>query len=712
MSEFNKKHQVHELNSRIRRMLQPSAVVFVGGSNLVAAIENTQKKGFAGRVYVVNPKHATICGIPCHPRVADLPEVPDLAFVAVPKEAVVETVASLAEFGVGGSICNSAGFSELRGEGEARQAALVAAAGEMPLLGPNCPGLANFLDSAVFTQDHFGDHEGVTEGVAVISNGGAYLSDLGCARRSLPVSHLVGVGNQAMLTIADILDVILDDERVRAVNLYIESLRDVPALSRAALKAARKGVPVVVVKGGRTQAGDRAAQSHTASLAGDSVIATALFERLGFIEARTPIEAIETLKMLVLTRRAGGRKLALATSSGSYAVLGSDAAESAGLALPPLSDEAVAAVQQRLPAYVLANNPLDISDGQFAPEEEVQRTFDLYLRDSGYDLAVLVMSFPPPGGWIPDSWHTAARAFGKAASELGLPAAFINTVPEDLPEDARRMMVEHGVAPLMGLEHGMGALASAARYSEILARLSATDDQHIELPELDATSSLAAPGFDELEAKALLGRYGVSTPRGHAVSLTEQFPGTEIRFPVALKALSADLLHKTEVGAVALGIDSVEALNEAIAAMADRVQTARPDLQLNRYLIEEMVTDGVGEIMVGIRHAPGYGLALTVAIGGVAVELLRDAATLLLPASRDSIERALGSLQLFPLLTGWRGRVKADIDAAVDAIEAMARFAMEHRDRLDTLEVNPLILRPEGKGAVAVDAVLKLWQSQ
>ncbi|RWN48080.1 MAG: CoA-binding protein, partial [Mesorhizobium sp.] len=683
-----------------------------GGSNLTTSIEYARKIGFSGRVYVVNPWRDVIAGIKCHAAVADLPEVPDLAFVAVPKEAVIETVNSLSTFGVSGAVCNSAGFSELRADGEERQNALISASGPMLLLGPNGPGFANFFDKSAFMQDFFGDHSGVSEGVAVISNGGAYLSDLGCMKRSLPVGYLVGVGNQADLTIADVMEALLDDPRVKAINLYIESFHDVAKLSQAALKAVRKNVPVIVVKGGRSASGERAAQTHTASLSGEAAVASALFSRFGFIEVSNQLQAIETLKMLVLAGRPTGGRTALATSSGSYAVLGADEAEVAGLSLPAISEETAQLLRPQLPHFVLPNNPLDISDGQFEASEVVESTFRTFFANGTYDLALLIMSFPPAGGWDPAGWYTCSIAFARAAQASGLPCAFINTVPEDLPADAQRLMIENGMAPLMGLDHGMKAVGAVARYVNNLPVLAAAADADILLPQSSTFDIATVQQFDEAQAKELLSTSGVSVPTGRVVNRDNLQDCATLVFPVALKAVSPEILHKTECGAVALGIASLSDLRSAIAAMEVRMQQTVPHIVPKSFLVEEMVQSSIGELLVGIRQVPGIGLAMTLAVGGTAVELLEDAVTIFLPSPRSVIRAAVSSLKLFPLLNGWRGKPRADIEGALDTIEALAAFALTHASTLEVLEVNPLMLRAYGHGAVAADAVLRMVASQ
>lgn len=685
-----------QLLSRLRRMLSPRRVAFIGGAGLTPAIAYSRAQGFDGTIDVVNPQRAELCGISCVPSIDALPQAPDLAFIAVPKDAVIDTVAALARIGAGGAVCNSSGFAESDAAGTVRQAALVAAADDMPVIGPNCPGFGNYFDHAVFMMDHFGNHA-PARGVAVISNGGAYLSDLGCADRSLPIGYMVGMGNQAAVSMAEMLEAVLEDPRVCAVNLYFEGLGDVARLSRGAAVAARNGVPVVVVKGGRTASGTRAAQSHTASLSGSAEIASALFRRFGWIEAQTPSEAIETLKMLSCTALPQGRRTAFITSSGSYAVLGADLAEREGLQLTPPSGAVADRIAPLLPDFVGPANPLDISTAQTAEVAPQQAIFDDFLSDA-HDMALQVMCYPPDGGWDIAIWEATTLAFSQAAA--GRPAAFINTLPESLPRHVRERLAAAGVAPLQGLEDGMRAVGHAARYG---AARSVLRDRHAELalPEPKSAPDNRSQ-VDEAQAKAWLAEFGLPVPP--AMVFAHEAPlAPAVAFPVALKALADGLLHKTEVGAVALGIADADALVAAISVMRQRL--AAQGIAPKGFLVEQMVHGGIAELLAGLRREPGVGLVLTLAVGGVAVELLKDTQTLVLPASRERILQALQRLRLYPLLTGWRGRPAVALDAALDAIDGLARFCAAHEE-VSELEVNPLILTAEG--AWIADAVLAL----
>jgi len=692
---------------RLRRMFNPRSAVFVGGSVIEEAIVYCRDMGFQGPICVVNPFHQHLAGVRCHAAIEDLPQVPDIAYVGTPRSVVCETLAALSRAGVGGAVCNSAGFSELQGEGVALQQAFVDAAGDMPVIGPNCLGFANFLDNAAFMQGFSGDHSGVERGVAVISNGGAYVSDLGCADRSLPVAFQAGLGNQAMVTMAEVMDLVLDDDRVLAVNLYFEALHDVARLSRCALKAARKGIPVVAVKGGRHEAGRRAAQTHTASLAGDGVVASALFRRFGFVEADNAIEAIETLKFLVFAGTPRGNRTAFTTSSGSYAVLGGDAAEAEGLAIEPLGEKTRQSLAELLPSYVLPSNPLDISNGQYFETCRLEAIFDAFL-DEGFDIALQVMCFPPPGGWDPATWHANAEAFARQARRHGLSCAFVATLPEGLPPDARASMIANGMAPLMGIDHGIKAVANGVRCGSLARVIAERRDGEIlidEIPEEHGETYIP----HEADAKGLLAGWGIAVP-GSVVVRQSDDTTIDIAGPVAVKALVTGLLHKSETGALALNVPDEAGVRRAMSDIDARLREGGAGLAPEGFLVEEMVVDGVAEMLIGVRRVAGVGLTLTLAVGGVAVELVRDATTVMLPASRSTLSDALRSLRLFPLLDGWRGRMCGDVEAALDAIEGLCALAA--RDpRIIDLEVNPLLIRPQGLGVAALDAVLRLTRA-
>ena len=684
---------------RLKRLMNPASLVFVGGAALEPAISYARALGFGGEFHAINPRRKQLAGIDCVHSVAMLPKPPDVAFVAVPGAAAIDAVRELSAAGVGAAIVNSSGFAETGEQGAALEENLLQAAGEMPLMGPNCPGIANFLDRFGAMLGHIGNSS-AQRGVAVLANGGAWLADITASDRSLPIALVAGLGNQASLSIAELLEVILDDDRISAVNLHFECIRDVARLSQCALKAHQRGIPVVAIKAGRTEAGKRAASSHTGSMASDSAIASALFERLGFVEARSASEALETLKMLTLTAAPRGPRVALATSSGTYAVMGADFAESQGLSVAPLSEAIRDKLQALMADFLTANNPLDIGTTRFAPDEVQRKIFDCFLGDQ-FDIAVQSMSFPAEDAWADESWYRSATVFAQAAKSAGLPAAFVSPIQEGLPAKARDMLIELGVAPLQEFEQGMRAIAHALIWHQRRKRLKA---ENMLLPDSASTGPASGIQLDEAESKTLLDAHAVPVPRGRRVSARGELP-KDIAFPVVLKVCDASILQKTEVGGVSLNLVNAELLGFAREQMIASLR--QHGIIAQHFLVEESIRGALAELLVGIRLAPGIGYSLTMAIGGIAVELLNDCVNLLLPCDREQIRQALQSLKLYPSLCGLRGGSAADVDSALDAIEALAQFVQSRSDIVE-VEINPLILRAEDHGAVAVDAVITI----
>ena len=685
-------------DARLTRMFAPSSIAFVGGAALEPAIDYTRRVGFGGAMHVVNPRRNQLAGLACVRSPHDLPGPPDVAFVAVPGEGAIDATRDLAAAGAGVAIVNSAGFAEVGGDGPALQERLNEAAMDMPFLGPNCPGFVNFLDRTAILMGDMGVFE-LERGVAVVSNGGAYLADIACSDRSLPLAYIAGLGNQANVSVSELLDIILEDDRVAAVNLHFEGVRNVEALSRSAAKALRRGVPIVAIKAGRSQSGQRAAQSHTASLAGDDVVTSALFRRLGFIQVETATEALETLKMLTIAGAPAGRRMGFTTSSGTYAVMGADAAERAGMKLPEPSAEERERMRPLMETFLTPDNPLDVATGQFWTDKEQRHLFNAFLSGA-YDVAVQSMSFPAEDTWEDESWYRSSTVFGQAAKAAGLPAAFVSPTQEGLPRRAREMLIGLGVAPLQGFHDGMRAIGNAVSWGEARARLIPDEVRIPEPNELGAGILL-----DEAAAKALLSDAGVAVPRAAKWQGEEALPDS-LSYPVGLKVLDATVLHKSDIGGVALNLRGPDDL--AVARDAMRQSIRAHGHSGDTFLVEEMIAGGVAELLVGVRAIPDIGQCLTLAVGGVATELLEDAATLLLPTRRDAVAEAMRGLKMYPLLTGWRGAPAADLDAALDTIDRICDLAATHRDRLIELEINPLIIRGRGGGAIAADAVLRL----
>ncbi len=696
-------------SDNLKRLLKPRHIAFIGGAALADPIRSCESAGFKGEIWVVNPRREEVAGHRCFRSVAELPEAPDASFVAVNREQSIAVVRELAARGAGGAVAYAAGFAEIGAEGAALQQELVSAAGEdLALIGPNCYGLLNYFDGVALWADQHGGRP-LERGVAIVSQSGNISLNLTMAGRSVPLGYVISVGNQAALGIGDYLEALIEDPRISAIGLYIEGLRDIAGFSRAAARALEKNIPIVALKVGTSDIGAQVAMSHTSSLAGSDQLYEALFARLGIVRVRSISGLLETLKLLSVVGPLAGPRLCVFTCSGGESALIADLAEPAGLEFAPLSREQADDLRRQMTVFTTIANPFDYNTAVWGNLAALERCFTTAMK-SGFDVAVLMIDYPAVAGCDPAGWDTSVDGFIAAHKATGCPAVVASTLPELLPESTRERVIANGLAPLQGISETVAALGAAAGYARRRAALLAGDDAALALPR-PAQGAASPRLLDEWEAKQRLAGFGLAVPEGRRVT-GEAAPAAarEIGFPVALKALGPALAHKTEAGAVALGLASEDAVAGAVAEISANL--ARRDVRAEAFLVERMVEAPVAELIVGIKRDPVFGLALVLGSGGVLVELLRDSATLLLPTDRRTVAEALAGLKGAPLLAGFRGRPKGDLDAAIDAVMAVAAFAVAHRGNLAELDVNPLLVLPEdhggAAGAVAVDALIRM----
>jgi acetyl-CoA synthetase len=627
----------------------------------------------------------------------------------------VEVVRQLAARGAGGAICYASGFAEVGGEGVALQHALVAGAGDMALVGPNCYGLLNYLDGVALWPDQHGgkrlqseeredrvndvnSFERVQRGVAIVTQSGNIGLNLTMQRRALPLAYLITVGNKAGDGMDAIIDALLDDPRVSAVGLHIEGLDDVAAFSRVAIRALQKRVPLVALKAGSSELGARTTMSHTSSLAGPDTLYDALFARCGVARVFDVSTLLETLKFLHVHGGLQGHSIVSASCSGGEASLVADLAQVHGLTMPELPQSAHDRLLQVLGDKVTVANPLDYHTyiwGDLAAQTECFAG----LMDCGFDAHILVLDFPRADRCDGASWQTTLDAFVAAQRQTGAAAVVLTSLPEGLPDDVGTRLLQAGIAPMQGTADCMLAIAHAARIGKAQARW-----QHV-LPVASVASAAAhateagSHMLNEVASKQALRAFGLPIPQGHCVSAAEAADAAQrLGFPVVVKAVSDTLAHKTEAGGVKLNLKSASEVQAAVAAMAHLAPA---------FLVEQMASDVVAEVIVGISRDAQFGLALTLGTGGILVELLRDTTTLLLPVSHSDILAGLQRLKTWPLLHGYRGRAAGDVAALVDAVAAIAAFGQAHADSLLELDVNPILVLRAGRGVVAVDALIR-----
>jgi acetyl-CoA synthetase len=681
----------------IRRLIAPRSIALIGaGAWTDAVAAGNVAVGYSGVLWRVHPSRASTATTTYYRSIADLPGIPDAAFLAVPNHEAPSVAGALAARDSGGFVCFSAGFSETGTEsGHELTRTLVDKAGALPFFGPNCYGFVNFFDKVAMMPDQIvGPH--VESGVALICQSGTIALTLMFNHRSLPIGCLFTVGNQTCLAVEDLIEILCEDPRVTAFGLYLEGIKDPERFARAADRARAAGKPVAVIKSGRTAAAARTAHSHTGALAGADEVFDAFCRQAGIARCDTLGTLCETLKLFHTGGPLAGRKVLVMGASGGDMAMTADVSRDLSLDFAPLSPTSAASLREVLTDRVTIANPFDIHTYLWFDPPALKRVFSEVLR-SGYDAAGFMLDSPPEGQADSAAYDAVIDVFIEAARGTPTRAALISSLPETISARIRRRCLDGGVIPLQGQREALEAISLAGGVG---AAWRNHPSVQLQLPSLGTRASSRIRTLGEHEGKTVLAGFGVRVPRGklvppHAVAEAALALG----FPVVIKASGAHLAHKTEVGGVVLNVRTeAEARNAA-----ERLATLSDTL-----LVEQMFTDGVAEVLIGVIVDPQFGQVLVLGAGGVFTELMSDSVSLLPPWTRASIEAALRPLSIGKLLTGYRGKPAADVVALIDTILSVARYASHSLAALVEIDVNPVIVRPLGLGAVAVDTMIRL----
>lgn len=663
--------------------------------------------GFAGRVYAVNPTRATVQGDRAWPDLASLPEVPDLVVIGVPAARLADAARDCAAAGVKAAVIFAGGLAETGEEGRALEAgiAAIARAAGMRLLGPNCMGAMNlrarlyatFSNTAEDPAPELGDG-----GIGVVSQSGA-LGNFMLTRAfdaGIPVEKWITTGNEADIEFAEALDALLDDPRLRGVVGYLEGARDGPRLRAALERAQAARVPVALIKVGATEEGGRAVRSHTDALVGDDAVYEALFRRTGLRRAHTVEDLLELGRVFSTGARSRGRKLLLASISGGVGVIMAEAAVRAGLTLPPISAGCAAALRARLP-FLSPSNPLDVTGQGGADFALLRDALEMGGEDTGADMVICFL------GRVARHEETVTAYLDLLdAMQAERPDVLFLTAGMFTPEQERRFRAR-----------GRLAFADPSRAVACAETLAALNESFATAPEPApdlAALRLPRPAGtpDEAEGYAMLARAGVPVP-DHRIAkdaAEAEAAARALGGPVALKVLSGDLPHKSDMGGVRLNV-APEAAAEAFAAMLADVSRLAPHATLRGALVMPMAT-AFEELVIGARIDPQLGPVVMAGLGGVFVEVLGDVAVREAPVSEASALEMLRGLKAAPLLEGARGRPSRGLPAAAAALAALSRLAAANADWLGSIEINPFALGPEGAGGLALDCAVSLADTQ
>ena len=669
---------------RLSRTLNPRSIALFGTSPAQSVIEQCLKLGFTGNLWPVHPTRETLAGVECYKSVSDLPSAPDVAFVAVNRLATIDVIAQLSKAGAGGAVCYASGFAESGMHsgvnGVELQQQLVTTACEMPILGPNCYGYINALDGIALWPDQHGCKP-LTSGVAIVSQSGNVGLNLTLQQRGLDLAYLVTVGNQASAGVEDCLEVFINDSRVTAIGLFIEAIVDPIRFAKLALMADHRNMRIVALQTGRSEAGATIAASHTASLAGRRSAYEAFFSRCGVAMVNTPVELIETLKLLNQGGALSGNKLVSLSCSGGEASLIADLCEKTSLVFEPFSNEQHKRISSTLTELVTVGNPFDYHTFMWGDRTATANTFTQVMSGQ-QDATLLILDTPPRSDHDSRTWVTAAQSISDAANTTNRRGVIIATVPECVTDAVRTAANEANIVVLQGLQDAVVALDAAAwlathHANEAPARV-----------EICAATKL----ITEADAKILLLKNGVSVPSGKKCTRDAILEtANQIGYPITLKGLG--LAHKSESGAVKVGLQSELQIVEALSLMP---------VSISEFLVEQTIENVVAEILVSVRRDAPVGWLITLGAGGIYTELWRDTTYLLAPVGDSTIKEALAKLRIFPLLDGFRGKPAGNLNSLVELIQNVISTAMNND--LVEIELNPVLVTP--KIAIAVDALM------
>jgi acetate---CoA ligase (ADP-forming) len=690
----------------ISRLLKPRSVAIVGASADASKtagrpVSYLVKHGFAGDIYPVNPKVDRIGELTCYPDIASLPATPDVGIVLLGAERAHTAVRDLAARGTAAAIVLASGYTETGEEGARRQKQLIEAAGAMRILGPNTIGLVNLTDNIVLSatgaleMDHF-----PTGSIGVVSQSGGILGSLlsRAAARGIGLSKLISTSNEVDLELADFIDHLADDDATKVIALYVETVRHPEKFRAAALKAARAGKPVVAFKIGRSEAGVKAAVSHTGALAGADRMYDALFKQTGVIRAQTFGDLLDIPVALSTGRVLRGNRVAILTSTGGAGTLVSDSLGVSGFDTPAPDPETAAALRalQTGDHAALDRNPIDVTLAGLQPDL-LRGAIKTLLASPSYDALTIIVG----------------------SSSLAMPELMVGAIQDCLPlSDKPVIAYVSPHAPEIGAlltQRGVPAFAVAESCTVALDGMLQASRWKVPVERTEPSAAVAADDFpagslDESQAKQLFARFGVPCARELVVETPAEAEGAarDLGGKVVLKVLSGEITHKTEVGGVAVNL-APEQVGARLAAMAAEVES-KAGIRPRRFLVQEMVSGGT-ELILGMHRDP-LGTAILLGMGGVAAELFKDTTMRLLPPhgglSREEALDMARELKTWPLLDGFRGRPKADTEALVTAIVAFSEMTAQLGERLVEAEINPVFVLPAGQGVRAADGVVVL----
>jgi acyl-CoA synthetase (NDP forming) len=704
--------------SGIARLIRPRSVAVVGASERDGSlgghvIRNLEYAGYAGQQYCVNPKYEAVFGVPCYPSIRDLPAAVDCVVVAVPAQYVVPVMKEAADNGVRSAVIFAAGFAESGDEGRLLQSQLgaIARSSGMAICGPNCLGIANFRDGFMGFSSLM-DFDLAAGKIAAVCQSGSVALALLNNNRGIRYRYVVSSGNEAATTIEDYIDFFVQDPGTGAILAFVEGLRNVPKLKRAAAMAIEQDKPIIFLKVGRSAVGRRSVVAHTGALAGSEAVHAAFFKQMGIIQVADLDELLETAVLLAAAPTPGGSKLGVIGISGGEVAMLSDLAEDNGLEFADLAEETATRIRSLLPPFSKVGNPLD-AWGIGDLGNAYANCLEALGQDPSVDLvavcqdAQIGLTERSIAYYVP-----LAHSVVGVSKRLHKPLVLFSNISGGVHPSLREILEAGGVPTLQGTTPSLRAIrhfVDYGAYRRLPRRLSASSIAPHESRIPGAFGIQPGSSLGEHASKQLLSAYGIRSTREEiAGSLREaKRIALKLGYPIVLKVDSPDIQHKTDAGAVRLNVRDAEELARAYEEVLANARKACPAARVGGVLVQEMLDLSQAlETIVGVTWDPQFGPTVLFGLGGVLVEVLRDFSLRVAPLTEEDAWSMLDDIRCRRVLDGVRGKPPADRGAIVDVLIKVSALAIELEGRLAEVDINPLVVFSEGKGAVAADALV------
>lgn len=699
----------------LERLLKPRSVAVVGASSDIARIggrlyHNLIRHGYRGDIYLVNPKRREIGGVACYASVSAIPHMVDVILVAVPADAVASVLEEAGKNNIKHAVVYSSGFSEVGGEGGVKQERLAALAEEFEIAvcGPNCVGIINFQDRIAMSFSQFLQTPRLVPGqIAFISQSGALGGSLlnRAQDKKIGFSYFISTGNEAVLESSDFMGYFIDDPDTKVIMALIEGIKNAEQFLKVSDVALERNKPIIVMKVGKTEAGGKAASSHTGSMTGSDEVYDAVFKQKGIVRVDDFDELYLTASAFVKTQLPKGNRVGILTSTGGGGVILTDKLVEAGMVVPDPSQETTQNLREVVPSFVSVQNPFDLTAQLINDPLLFRRCIEVFAKDDNFDAVIVATSM------VAKELSEKRASFTIEGAQLVDKPVFAWWAAGSLSAPGMEMLEGSPVPFFTSAAHCVNALQAVVQYAQFDKTLGDTEMQAVSISpanrrRINKILGSSRNDLTEDQGKEILSCYGIPVTRerlGKDLQEVKEI-ARDIGYPVALKIVSPEITHKTEAGALRLDIENAEQLSVAYEEIMRNVNQYNPEAQIRGVLVQEMVQPG-REVIVGVSQDPQFGPMIMFGLGGVFVETLRDFSLRRAPLREKDAWEMIRETRGYRVLEGVRGDKPSDMAALVQALRTISQLAVDLKDDVSEIDVNPLVLYVEGQGAKIVDCL-------